>query len=133
MAKKVKGSVWAAADVIGMAILAVGALGYIDIFTLDSMASIALIVIGIIIIIISSVFIQLDGMRLRKEHDEFRRFEEIRNEARIVPNDLNEPYQIDYTAEPSRAIIYKKNEPIKETRLAAREEPEDEVLIIYSG
>jgi len=102
---------WTVLEVVGMVLLAAGALT-IMLFT-PPQVSIATvyIAVGIAVIVIASVFIGLDGRRLRKEDHEFRRFEEIRDEARNVPNDLKEGYFIDYTAEePSGAISYVSKE-----------------------
>ena len=130
----VKRYIWAILDIIGMVLLAVGALGVVELISLDYLMSKILIAVGIALIVISSIFIQVEGWRLRKENDEFQRFDEIRNDARRVPNDLVEPYLIDYTAEPSCAICYKNNGPKKETRLREHDEDwENKVLVIYSN
>jgi len=150
-----KGHTWAFLDVIGMALLSAGALGVIEIISLGQLTSEILMAVGIVLIVISSTFIQVEGTRLRKEQEEFEksevqrsyelealrkeqeefeRFEEIRNDARWVPNDLDEPYLIDYTAEPSRAISYKNNVPKKETRLLEHDEnSKNGILIIHSN
>ncbi|MDR1690627.1 MAG: hypothetical protein LBR42_02130 [Candidatus Methanoplasma sp.] len=126
---KIKRPVWAVSDVIGMAVLTVGALGIIGIINLDQTLSAALIAIGIIVISVSSAFIQIDGMKLRKEHSEYQRFDEIKRDARLVPNDLKEGYLIDYTAEPSRAISYKNKEPEPE----AGDSEQTEEYVVFAG
>jgi len=130
----VKRYVWAVLDIIGMVILAAGALGMVELISLGYQISKVLLAAGVVLIIISSAFIQLEGWRLRKKNNEFMRFDTIRNDARRVPNDLEEPYLIDYTAEPSCAISYKNNGPKKETRLREHDEDwENKFLIIYSS
>ena len=106
---KVNGQIWALLDVLGMVLLAAGAFMIMTMFPFPETAK-ALIAIGIVFIVVASAFILLEGRRLRIEDNEFRRFEEIRDSARMVPNDLDEGYLIDYTADPEDAIFYMYNE-----------------------
>jgi hypothetical protein len=124
-------SVWTALDIVGMMILIAGALGVIGYLTLSQMVSEILIAVGIALIIISSIFIHNEGRKLRKEYEEYERFDEIRNDARSVPNDLNEGYMIDYTEEPSRAISYKNNEPEIKECIAENEGFSDDEVRAY--
>ncbi|MDR0309897.1 MAG: hypothetical protein LBH88_03985 [Candidatus Methanoplasma sp.] len=119
---------WALLDIIGMLLLAVGAFGVIGFISVPMLASQVLIAAGIIAIAVSALFIHLDGRELRKEHEEFMRFDEIRKDARLVPNDLDEGYIIDYTAEPSRAISYRNNESEPET---VQEDQDGDVPLNY--
>lgn len=130
---KINGYVWVVLEILGMVMLTAGAFGIMDIIGLDMQASIGSMVLGIMLIIISSAFIQIEGHELRKEDKEFRRFDAVRNEARLVPNDLKEGYLIDYTAEPCNAVSYRSSWP-DETR-AERDAAasDDDVLIVYSG
>lgn len=130
--KAMKEKHWAMLDIVGMLILLVGVLGVIGIIPLGVNPSAAVMVVGIVMIVIASAFIQRQGKRLRKEHEEFIRFDEIRREARKVPNDLEEGYVIDYTAEPSRAISYKNNEVQEETFCTMSDEDEEsDILIVH--
>jgi hypothetical protein len=119
----INGRVWAVLDILGMIILAVGAFGVMEMIGIDFQISIGLMVIGIILILISSAFIQIDGHLLRKEDEAYRRFEEIKNKARSVPNDLKEGYLIDYTAEPDNAVSYGRQELMTEPG------PDDKVVV----
>ncbi|MCL1810692.1 MAG: hypothetical protein FWG41_00500 [Methanomassiliicoccaceae archaeon] len=132
---KVERYVWTILDIIGMVLLIVGVLGVIDILSIGTDTSIKVMAAGIVLIVVSSIFIQIEGMRLRREHDEFRRFDEIREKARLVPNDLDEGYLIDYTAEPGSAIDYKENEPPNETEFAEQNEDasDGDILIVYAS
>ena len=131
---KINRSVWTASDIIGMILLAVGIFGFIELMPLDQIVSEVLMGAGIILIVISAVFIQMEGRKLRKESEEFRRVDEIRRDARLVPNDLKGGYQIDFTAEPSRAISYRNNEPEEShTEDDFEEVSDDDVLIVYSN
>ncbi|AIZ56070.1 hypothetical protein Mpt1_c01690 [Candidatus Methanoplasma termitum] len=105
---KVDKRIWVILDVIGMILLAVGALRIMTMFPQPKDA-VPLIIIGIALIVVASVFIFLMGRELRIEDAEFRRFEDIRDSARMVPNDLDEGYVIDYTADPDDAIFYMYN------------------------
>jgi hypothetical protein len=105
---KVDRRIWAILDIIGMILLAVGALTIMMSFPIPEYAE-AVMLVGIILIVVASVFIFLIGRELRKEDMEFRRFEGIRDSARMVPNDLDEGYVIDYTADPDDAIFYMHN------------------------
>ncbi len=71
--------------------------------------AILIMIIGMMMIAMSSLFIHLYGSKIRKQHNEFVRFDKVRSEARLVPNDLDEGYIIDYTADLENAIIYTKN------------------------
>ncbi|MDR3074747.1 MAG: hypothetical protein LBU30_01750 [Candidatus Methanoplasma sp.] len=108
---KVKGCVWAICDVAGIIPLVLGALGVISLIPLGLALSEVLLAIGIVLISVSSAFIALDGSRLKKEHREYERFDRIRENARLVPDDLEEGYMIDYTADPDCAISYNPNKP----------------------
>jgi hypothetical protein len=109
---KIEKYAWTIMEILGIVLLAVGAFGVIDIVRLDQQISIGLMVLGIMLISISSGFIHLEGNELRKEDHEIRRFIKIRDEARLVPNDLKEGYLIDYTAEePDTAVRYVRNRP----------------------
>jgi hypothetical protein len=133
---KVKRWVWALLVIIGMILLAVGAFGVTGIIPLGIESEI-MMAAGIIIMALSSAVIQLMGSKLKKEFKEFERFEQIRNDALLVPNNLKEGYVIDYTAEPSRAICYRNNEPEPEEVQVKEEEEEDDsesdILIVYSS
>ena len=100
---------WALLDVLGMVLLAAGAFVIVTQFPFPRIAEIVL-VIGIIIIVVSSFFIFLEGRKLRKEDEKFRRFEKKRASARQVPNDLEEGYLIDYTADPDQVVSFKSND-----------------------
>ncbi|MDR1404506.1 MAG: hypothetical protein LBJ20_02920 [Candidatus Methanoplasma sp.] len=110
MAKE-KGYIWAILDAAGIVPLAVGTLGVISVIPIGLTASSVLLAAGIIIITVSSAFIALNSSRFRKEYRDFIRFDEIRTDARLVPNNLREGYVIDYTADADCAISYTANEP----------------------
>ena len=101
---KINGYVWTVLIILGMIMLTVGAFGVFGFIVLDQEISIGLMVLGIMFIIISSIFIQIEGHMLRRKDSEFHKFEEVRDETRQVPNDLDEGYLIDYTAEPGSAV-----------------------------
>ncbi|MDR2698474.1 MAG: hypothetical protein LBB30_02195 [Candidatus Methanoplasma sp.] len=129
---KINRSVWTVADIVGMVLVAVGILGFIEVISVDQTLSEVLMAVGMVLIAISAVFIQIEGGRLRKEGEEYKRFDEIRTNARRVPNDLEESYQIDYTAEPSRAIRYRNNSPEEShTEMDFEEVSDDDVIILY--
>jgi len=129
---KVNRSVWMVADIAGMMLLVVGVLGFIEIISADKVVSEALMAAGMALIVISAVFIQAEGKKLRKESEEFRRVDEIRKEMWLVPNDLEEGYQIDFTANPRHAIKYRNNGPVETHSEADFEEVADnDVLIRY--
>lgn len=108
----VRKETWALLDLLGIIILAAGAFFLITADYGKSITIYAVIMaIGIVLIILSSFFIFMDGRRLRKEFKEFQRFDEIRTEARKVPDDLKTGYVIDYTAaDPADAIDYTPDE-----------------------
>jgi hypothetical protein len=74
-------------------------------------------------------------MKLRREHDEFRRFDEVRKKARQVPNNLKEGYLIDYTAEPDSAISLGNSGSENENEPTEHDEGDSDgsVVIIYSS
>jgi len=95
---------WAILDVIGMVLLAIGAVIIMTWFPYPKAAEVVLVA-GLGIIIVSSFFIYLDGRTLRKEDLKFREFDEVRAIAREVPNDLREGYLIDLTADPENVVV----------------------------
>jgi hypothetical protein len=121
---------WAIMEILGMVLLVFGAFGVMGLIGLGHQASIGLMVLGIMLILISSIFIQIEGHELRKEDDGYRRFEEVRDEARLVPDNLNEGYVIDYTAEPGKAVSYRSNDP-ESVQLENNEHSDCDVRIIY--
>jgi len=124
---KVNGFVWTVLEIMGMVLLAAGALSLIFAHSLNTTIQIVYIMAGIALIIVSSAFIQLEGSKLRKEDKEYRRFEKIRDEARAVPNDLDEGYIIDYTADPERAVSYRSNSD----RRVVADRPADDSVVIF--
>jgi len=125
---KVDGPLWAILDVLGMVLLAAGAIFVMQTTSPDLSASMALIAAGIVLIVVSSVFIGISGRRFRKEYEEFERFDEIRTGALQVPDDLEEGYLIDYTGEPDNAIRYRDNES-KETGLIELDLPQETAVV----
>ena len=130
----VDSSVWMVMNVVGMILLAAGALSIMLIVRPETSVSGTYMAVGILLIVVSAVFISLEGRRLRKEDEEYRRFEKIRDDARLVPDDLREGYLIDYTAEgPDSGISYRSNEPEKHLEEAFEESSDEDVLIIQSS
>jgi len=129
---RVDASLWTVLNVAGMILLAAGALTVIFAKYPNPTVSAMFMVAGIIFIVVSAVFVSSDGRKLRKEDEEFRRFEKIRDDARLIPNDLKEGYLIDYTADPENAISYKDNEPeqVHEERC---EEHSGDIQNVYSS
>ncbi|MCL2296360.1 MAG: hypothetical protein FWC29_04685 [Methanomassiliicoccaceae archaeon] len=132
---KVDPSLWMVLNVVGMALLVVGALSIMLITPPESTISAVFMAAGIILIVVSAVFVGIDGHKLRKEDEEFRRFEAIRDEARRVPDDLKEGYVIDYTAEdPDKAISYRSNKPeLHRDEFSDDNYDDSDVVIIYSN
>ncbi|MCL2317436.1 MAG: hypothetical protein FWC44_00055 [Methanomassiliicoccaceae archaeon] len=95
---------WAILDVVGMVLLAIGAYHIMTQFPYPKTAEVVLIA-GLGLIIVSSIFIYLDGRDLRKEDMKLREFEEVRAVAREVPNDLRDGYLIDLTADPENVVV----------------------------
>jgi len=117
-----------------MILLAVGACTIMFIVHPETLVSSIFIFAGIVLIVTASVFISLDGRELRKEDAEYRRFETIRDEARLVPNDLDEGYIIDYTAtDPNIGISFRRNPPPEEIQRSEEieEHSEEDVVIKY--
>ncbi len=129
---KVSGAASVAMNLIGLILLAVGAFGIFFTSSHNLTIQIFYMAAGIILIIASSVLIQMEGSRLRKEDNEYRRFEEIKMEARRVPNDLKDGYLIDYTADPCNAVSYRSNEP-EPTQTDCGCRADEDVVIIYSN
>ena len=130
----VDSSLWTVLNVVGMILLAAGALSIMLVMQPQTDISAAYIAAGAVLITISSLFISLDGRKLRKEDEEYRRFEKIRDDARMVPNDLKEGYLIDYSAaNPDDAISYRNNGPEQTHEEISEDQSDDDVLIIYSN
>ena len=133
---KVDQSLWTVLCIVGMILLAAGALTVMLIVRPETAVSVAFIIAGMILIVISSIFISIDGRNLRKEDAEFRRFEAIRDEARLVPDDLDEGYMIDYTAaDPDSGISFRRNTPPEQVQRDVdinAEHSEDDIVIVYS-
>ncbi|MCL2509850.1 MAG: hypothetical protein FWF07_02080 [Methanomassiliicoccaceae archaeon] len=133
---KVDPSLWTVLCVVGMILLAAGTCSVMFIVQPETVVSAVFIIAGIILILIASVFISLDGRDLRKEDAEYRRFEAIRDEARLVPDDLDESYMIDYTAaDPNSGISFRRNAPSDEIQRQEEnsvEHSEEDIVIRYS-
>jgi len=130
---RVDASLWTVLSVVGMILLVAGALTVMFVRPPDMTISKIFMAVGIVFIIVSAVFISIDGWKLRKEDREFRRFEKIRDDAALVPNDLKDGYLIDYTADPDDAISYTSNEPEPVHEEYCGDRSEDDIRIIYSG
>ena len=131
---KVDASLWTVLIVVGMILLAAGALTVMLVPHPEVSASAIFMVAGIAFIVISAVFINIDGRKLRKDDEEFRRFEKIRDEVRYVPDNLEEGYLIDYTAsEIDGSISYRNNEREQIYEEYPEESSDDDVVIIYSN
>jgi len=131
---KVDSSLWMILNVAGIFLLAAGALTIMFVSPPKPSVSMVYIAVGITLIVATALLVGVEGYKLRKEDEEFRRFEEIRDEARMVPNDLRDGYLIDYTAaNTKKAISYTDNET--ETCNDAEyfdDHSDDDVVIIYS-
>jgi len=112
-------------DILGMALLAAGAIYIIKTVSPDMTVPVALMAAGIALIVASSTVIGVNGRRFKKEYEEFERFGEIRKEVQRVPDDLDEGYLIDYTAEPEQAVRFKSN-GIGEKGMEERDLPPEE-------
>jgi hypothetical protein len=128
---RLHGSVWTVLMIFGMILLAAGAFSVIFILNPDVTMSAVYMVAGIALILVSSAFIHLDGSKLRKKDEDFWRFDEIRTEARKVPNNLKEGYMIDYNApEPGKAVSFSTKGTEKSAE-NSDEKPDEDVLVIY--
>jgi len=103
---------WVLIDILGMILLTIGALSIMTSTTPSTTWQEFCLGLGIALIIIPSVAIAFQGHILRKEFDSFQRFDEARKEAHTVPDDLEDGYLIDYTAEPGKVAVW--NEEPKE-------------------
>ncbi|MDR2845700.1 MAG: hypothetical protein LBV63_00295 [Candidatus Methanoplasma sp.] len=129
---------WVALEFVGIIVLLLGVSRYIGIpHNVPDIGVVSLIIIaaGIMLIVESSIFIHLEGVRLENEIDLFDRAKEelenawaaartpesIEKDVITVPDDLDEPYLLDFSADPALAALYSdKIADIKE-----REEEED--------
>jgi hypothetical protein len=105
--------IWPLLDIIGMVLLSVGAVLIMWSMTSTNQGPSIIIGAGIALIVISSIAIGFQGRKLRKKFERFHNFDDVRKEARAVPDDLEEGYFIDYTAEPGSVAVWSR-EPKKE-------------------
>lgn len=125
---KVNRRLWAFFDILGMVLMGFGAFLITTMFPFPDVAPVFLAA-GIMLIVAASSLIFLEGRKLSAEDKEFRRFEEIRDSARMVPNDLDECYLIDYTAEPEDAIFFMYDGTVPENK--AQGIRSDEMIVYF--
>jgi len=127
-------SLWTVLNIVGMILLVAGALTVMLVVHPETFVSALYMAVGIVLIVVSSILTSLDGRKLRKEDEEYRRFERIRDQARLVPDDLREGYMIDYSTEdPDNGISYRSNEPEQHNEENFEECADEDVLIIHSN
>jgi len=102
--KRADERVWILIDLIGLLLLAVGAVIIMWSMTSNRLGPAICLGAGVALIILSSVAIGIQGHKLRKKFENYQRFDEVRKEANAVPDDLEGGYLIDYTAEPGKAV-----------------------------
>lgn len=90
---------WLVLDIVGMAVLLLGALGFIGVFDIGTTASTVIFGIGIFLVIESAIFIYLEGVTVRNEIIEIERREDIREAAASVSDDSVSGYILDLTEE----------------------------------
>jgi hypothetical protein len=103
---KIDSRFWPLLDILGMALLAAGALAIMFSKTNNISAAWFCVGAGIALIIIASIAIAFQGHKLRGRFLRFQKFDNARTEAREVPNDLEDGYLIDYTAEPGNVAVW---------------------------
>jgi len=121
---------WAILCVLGVVLLLTGMLGYIGVFSFGDAVSTVILGMGAILIVEATIFIRLELNKVAKEIAEHERLKEIRKDAVNVPDDLENGYIIDLTAEPSRAITY-DNDPEYGCEVLCDEECEEEAIPEY--
>jgi len=109
--------IWILIDIIGLVLLAVGAVIIMWSMTSNRLGPAICMGVGIALIILSSTAVGIQGHLLRKKYEKYQRFDEVRKEASAVPDDLEGGYLIDYTAEPGKAVQWssepKDEDPLK--------------------
>ncbi|MDR0887841.1 MAG: hypothetical protein LBM39_01475 [Candidatus Methanoplasma sp.] len=138
--------VWTILEIIGIIVLLIGATRYIGVPSslpdIGEVPSLIIVAIGLILIIESSIFIALEGVRLNREIEEF---EKAKEEAEIAAaadaepervavsnqnaaDDSNEPYVLDIAADPTLAAQYLNESAVAEEPVIESDVREEETV-----
>jgi hypothetical protein len=96
--KGVDERIWPAIDILGMLLLAVGAVLIMWSVTSSTLGPAIIMGAGIVLIVIASTAVGFQGRKLRKKYEGYQRVDEVRTGSLTVPDDSKEGYMIDYTA-----------------------------------
>jgi len=100
------GTAWAILGAVGTVIMLIGFLGFIDVISTGEPIAIVLFGLGVILIVQSTIYAYLERCKIAKEIEVYERTVAARKMVASVPNDLDEGYVIDLTAEPDVIVEY---------------------------
>ena len=105
------GTAWAILSVVGMILLAIGFVGYIDVIPTGELIAMIIFCLGIILVVLATIYIRLERRDVVKEIDEYDRGEAVRSVVAEVPNDLKGGYIIDLTADIEYMVVSAEDLP----------------------